>query len=247
MIGAGISYYAQASGENYRSGNAKIYDGSFDYDEGAVWSRLNTNTPFSMLFDFVPQVGFASGLLWSQDNMIATSRAIYVQILGGGAVRFTISNGGSGSWLIIDTISTIALNAVTNIIITYDAGLIAAGAKIYFNGILQSTNVVGNTLSGTIAQASTTFSIGELNGLGFSGSKFTGKIRQLEILNRVASTGEISSAGSSGSFQAASVPLSDYLLAVEFNKTGTANLTTRTGTPTYAITAFGGAAYTPYL
>jgi len=243
MIGAGISYYG-AQGENYLAGNAKIYDGSFDYDIISSFSQLDRTDAFSIMFDL-------------NLSIISGFRAIFVQGAsnGVGGGMFALLNGtqllfrlervaGSSLQVVYNSFANIGRQ---NIAVTYDGTSTAAGVKVYKDGVFVAQSSSSNSLSGSIINATyPQITIGS----GFPVSSFLGaKLKIFEIINRVATAGEVLLAAQTGSFRGANIPFSSglYRLAVNTNQTGTANLTTFASTPTYTITAFGGAAYTPYL
>jgi hypothetical protein len=131
------------------------------------------------------------------------------------------------------------------IVANYNGNGLASGFEITVNGVLQTNTVIFNNLLNRNTQSSANFTIGKFT--TSSAFYLKGRLKQLEILNRVATSGEIAAASATGSFQGAGIALADYLLSVDFDKTGTVNATTRTGTPSYTITAIGGASYTQYL
>jgi len=241
MIGAGISYYGNSL-PSYLIGNAKVYDGSFDYDTALAWLQSERTQAFSYnIHAYITSAGIIcmEGLL----NDAGTSiRGVVIRLLSIGQLQISIANSNLNS-------IAIRINAdftgYKSIVITYNGNSNASGVECYVDGVAQTKAVITNALSATIISPTTQFII---SGRNSGQTKITGKIRQIEKINRVATANEIALASLSGSFQGTgTVSNAEYLLAVDFDKTGTANLTTRASTPTYTITAQGGAAYTQYL
>lgn len=250
MIGAGISYYG--SGVNYLTGNAKIYDGSFDCDTISSWAQLNRTSIFSfnIALNSIPISIISSGTfsIFSQGRGTTTQHfTIRFVRANVNDYRINISMQNSGTNRINKNFIVSSFGRdVYNI--TYDGSSTAAGLKLYKNGTEIIGTVVADNLTLSIISTDTNGLIGAFRGATSNTFFMNGFIRQLEIINRVATPAEIASASATGSFQGAgTVSNAEYLLAVDFDKTGAANLTTRASTPTYTITALGGAAYTQYL
>jgi len=244
MIGAGISYYG-ASGfppNFFLGGNAKIYDGSFDYDIATAWAQMERTQAFSVNIHLKLNASAATAQILFEQGASAFDRGIMLYFNGSNQLRIEMQNtGGNRLVCVFPFLGT----GYASIILTYDGSSLASGINAYRDGVLLAKTVLQNNLTNTIISTNLDLSIGARQ----FGSRLylNALIRRLEIINRVANSTEIAAAVSTGSFQGAGIALANYLLSIEFNKTGTANLTTIAGTPTYTITAFGGAAYTPYL
>ena len=239
MIGAGISYYGNTA-PAYLLGNAKVYDGSFDYDDGALWAQLDRTTAHSFNINLLITTISGGREIFMQGNITGGRYSIRI---AGGVLNILMQRTAAINELQFTTTITAGYNSI---IITYAGNGNVGGFNVYVNGITMSKTTIANTLTSSIISATTSFRIGARNNTPIT--FILGRIRQLEIINRVASPTEIALASITGSFQGAgTVSNAEYLLAVDFDKTGTANLTTRASTPTYTITAQGGAAYTQYL
>jgi hypothetical protein len=235
MIGAGLGFWS--GGESYLDGNAKVYDGSFDYDQIVGWSQIERTQAWAMNIATKINPSVAVRLLFEQ-GASSVDRGIVVYITSADILFIEIANN-SGNRVVAETYKSIIIN--------YDGGSNASGVNAYVDGVLATKTIVQNNLSATIIQAGGTTEIGGRS----PGSllPFNGLIRQFEIINRIATAGEISDTATFGSFRGAGVSHASgqYLLAIDTDKVNGQNLTTFAGTPTYTITAFGGATYTPYL
>jgi hypothetical protein len=245
MIGAGASFWGGSV--NYLAGNAKVYDGSFDYDQVASWSQLTYTSSFSILI-----------ALDIERIPIGTPEQIFQQGgSGGNDPSLLIGLQNNNIRFIMREISTKQLTALTPItlgkkviIVVFDASLPNNNTnklRIFIEGAEPAKTYTNtspfNIVNGVIDYAR----IGRTTPP--SSTYFDGQIRQLEIINRVATPAEIAAASATGSFRGAGIAHNSgqYLLAVDFDKMGTVPPTTFAGTPAYSITSFGGAAYTPYL
>ncbi len=239
MIGAGSSFWGSAV--SYLQGNAKIYDGAFDLDNIVAFNPIERTQAISINCNLKLTAG------------IATNRIIIDQVFGGRLsvwvdslrrVQFLWANSLVNRIAGFTSGFSLPENVATSVILTYTGGSNANNVAIYVNNDSKAISILNNALTANIVTAAG----GARIGARVATSEYmNGLIRQLEIINRVATPAEIAAASITGSFQGAGVSNADYLLAVEFNQTGTANLTTRPSTPTYNITAVGGAAYTQYL
>jgi hypothetical protein len=250
MIGAGLSYYNLNEPENYRAGNAKLYDGTFDKD---IVANVNNNvidptgnTPFSILMT-LNYAGNTNAGVFNIGFSDFTSQYFAVTLNSPSApagLQLWWRNG-SGLLLLASLWPNTALTGINTFIITYSGGRNLAGCNGYKNGGLGSKTASFDTFQGMASYSAPNAAIGSQ----FLDGSFAlqGTIRQLEIINRVATPAEIALASTEGSFRGANIALSDFTLAVDFNKTGTVDLTTIGGTPTYTITAVGGAVYTQFL
>jgi len=242
MIGAGISYYNENAPENYLDGPSKVYDGSFDYDRVGAFLVPPSTSPFTVLITLN---------LTAINRLQRTFRAI-----GGGNVGFEITILDTNfidfgvyvafpiNALLMRTTTTIATGRQT-LIFTYDGSRTLAGINAYRNGVLFGKTALFNSLGVRGAVTLDAF----IGSNGSASELLNSNIRQLEIINRVATPAEIASASTSGSFRGAGITHAsgEYLLAIDTDKVNGQNLTTFSGTPSYAMTAFGGATYTPYL
>lgn len=221
---------------NPLDGNAQVFDGSFDYDTITAYQGQAQAQPFSQLIDveFITKkitIGLYS------DVISGIGLELFIESTG--KVRFLIVNG-SGNLYFVNT-SEVVNTGRNNFIFTWNGST----ASIYLNGTALTINTIANTLSGYLA-GNRTATIGARGG---GTDKLLGKYKTLEVINKVANAQEIADAAAGGSFRSAGIGYGSgqYLLAVDFNKQDGEAPTTFAGTPSYIITAFGGATYTPYL
>jgi hypothetical protein len=162
---------------------------------------------------------------------------------------FTAGTYASPRFLLFQTVDKVKIGR--NVIITTYNGAwnSASSAKIYINGKLAISNVIFNNLVASdsmIYLSSTGFDIGVNISQNMINPFFhNGQIRKVQLINRVATPAEVRKAFNLGTFEGI-IPDANFLLDVDFNKTGTAAPTTRAGTPTYAISNFGATSYASY-
>jgi len=246
MIGAGISFYG-ASGyppNFFLGGNGKIYDGSFDYDLIGSFPSPERTQPFTIFMAIKKNVENINLALFT--TFVAPSKGIEILILPTNQLRFIIQPfSGANRILVSSAVNSFLSNGYYTIALSYARDSNANNIILYINGIAAVLTVTNNALVDSVANVGSA----QIGGRTVASPllPFNGLMRQLEMINRVATPAEILAASNAGSFQAAGITNAEYLLAVDFNKTGTANLMTRSSTPSYTITAVGGAAYTQYL
>lgn len=233
-------------------GNAKIYDGVADSDEGAGWSEFDRTQPFTFIFS-VERIddGSFQGL-WTTNNIVSGSfgRGIIIVFRDTGELQVSInnnSNPGLGAYneLTVKTNNTFGSGKYAGII-CYDGLSNDDSFTIIINGVNEGYSLRRpNTLTGTIINGLNVFVIGDippLTPLSF----FNGEQRKSQLLDTDYSS-DSAFIDFVNKYQTAEGYVSDarFLLDVEFDKTS-GNLTTRAGTPSYTITASGGAQYERY-
>lgn len=240
MIGAGLSFYK--SGANYLAGNAKIYDGTLDYDVATGALPVNYTQTISFL-SHVLISPTTSNFIFSTRATTNTGLFVARNSVGGITVQYTAN---SGFFDAVFNGITITAGYYCLVVVKTNSLFSGTSIRLWINGVEAART--SNTTSGIAGSTATnSIVIGASNLLG--GNKFVGRIRQLEIINRVATPSEVLAASAAGSFRGAGIAHNSgqYLLAVDFDKTGAVPPTTFANTPPYTITSFGGAAYTPYL
>jgi len=244
MIGAGVSYYNEEAVQSYLDGNAKIYDGSFDYDTFNTWSTIFKASTISIFIALKATVSTRSGIQFiaAQGDNLSSNNSNLIVYLDNGRLHFYLQS--SGGLLLVRSNNIVAIGD-NRLSITYDGSGTAAGVAFYEAGVAVGITTISNTLSGELL-ATTIFRIGARIDAFF---KLNANIGQLEIINSVASGAQQLAAAETGSFRGAGISHASgqYLLAVDTDKVNGQNLTTFAGTPSYTITAIGGATYTPYL
>jgi hypothetical protein len=249
MIGAGLSYWGGAA--NYLVGNAKIYDGAFDYDSirFSGVSGINTSQQYSINVNAKLIDALALPPIFANGHGMTSNFAQFDFVLSGGLyyprVVMQLNASNRGIW-ISDTPVVAGIPQSVIYIRNTGSGFSPTTFSMFLNGV--SAGVSYSQLG-----TPTAFTPNELFRIGGYNSGvqryFKGQIRHFEIINRIATPIEVGQANTTGSFQGAGIAHSSgqYLLAVDFDKTGTVSPTTFTSTPSYTITSLGGAAYTPYL
>ncbi len=245
MIGSGPAYRTRRAQANYLAGNAKVYDGAFDYDLVNSWEQIDRLQPFTMNFHafYTPAPTtwlFAQGDLETAIGLQVAIVPTLVQII----MRASASNS-----IVVNFPLSEPINGYNSLIITYDGSSNANGLNVYLNSVQLSRSIVVNALSSSIISIDYTDLLIGQRSFGNPTQRFSGRIKIYEVINRVATAGEIAGASMKGSFRGAGISHASgqYRLAVDFDKVDGQAPTTFAGTPTYTITPFGGATYVPYL
>jgi hypothetical protein len=228
--------------------NGKIYDGSVDYDTITSFSQMDYDTAFTFFaVVLVNTQGAQGGYLYNTaKNIVGGGKNMRVLIVATtNIIRLTFGQTTEQANR-TDYDSTLKVKLGYNVIaFTYDGLNTASSCNFYINGNKEvGTRTRSNNGAVSVTNAEATY-IGHLPITGFL-SYFNGRIRKYQIINRVLTAKEIRQVFLSGSCETI-VDNADFRLDVDFNKTGTSALTTRASTPTFTLTAFGGAAYTTFI
>lgn len=237
---------------DYFAGNGKIYDGSFDYDTFPITETLSTRESngawlFSYVYDpntnFLIDIGEVGGSLGLKFKGEGVS-------FGNGFFTYLLQRQGEGGDELTArfTGGSFTLGSKYILIIEKQGVVLNAYLK-EVDGVKQTltTNIIASSLTaGTISLDRQQADIGRR--ALTSGAYYTGAIKQLEYVNGIFTTEQIDQALNSGSFRGANIEhsLSNYSLAIDFNKQNGQPLTTFANTPSYTITPFGGSEYVDY-
>jgi hypothetical protein len=241
--------------KTYRSAldnNAKVYDGTTDQDNISAWAEFDRDQPFTFSSTVERDSTGTFDILFSTQNVLApTGQGIYIGFRNSGQIQVNISNNSNPALGALNDIAIITNTTYPagkyNVIVCYDGLSNDDSLTFFVNGLNEPYTLLRpNTLTGTIINGQNTGTIGRSPAITAS-SYFDGLIRVMQILDTdySANTELIRKAFLTGSFEGLVLD-ARFLLDVDFNQTGTNNLTTRAGTPSYTITATGGAAYTSF-
>jgi hypothetical protein len=217
------------------SGNAKIYDGVFDYDTATIATLSPNNTlEFGCLFYTTK----STGIQYLYDTRDSLNRNGFTLLINNGVIGIIQNNNSTSN---------------RNVFVTNNQAI--TGAGYYFIQFTQTgTTTVAIWVNGVEfavlqTESTPTVSNGTAFNLGRSPAnidrRFSGRIRKMQFLNTLQSDAVRAEAARVGSYEGL-VPDAQFLLDVDFNQTS-GNLTTRSGTPVVAFTASGGEAYTKFI
>ena len=235
---------------DYRAGNAQRFDGVFDYD---VINLPDTGFftaagEFSILMDINPVLGATSWLLdygrWG-GAAVSNQRGLSIILLATGQIAFRLRDELLQRTY-FDTIETLNTGIPNLVIITKTAGMAAGNFTMYINGVESTKTSIISDATNDIDISSTPDS---RIGARYNGNEFDGKMKQFEIIDRVATAGEIADSASTFSFRGAGIAHNsgDYKLAIDFDKVTGQNPTTYANTPVYNVTGIGGTTFETYL
>jgi hypothetical protein len=235
---------------DYRAGNAQRFDGVFDYDAPNLPSTgfFTAAGEFSILLDINPVLGATSWLLdygrWG-GAAVSNQRGLSIVLLATGEIAFRLRDEILQRTY-FDTVETLNTGVPNIVIITKTAGMAAGDFTVYINGVESTKTSIISDATNDIDISSTPNS---RIGARYNGSEFDGKMKQFEIIDRVATAGEIADASANFSFRGAGIAHNsgDYQLAIDFDKVTGQDPTTYTDTPAYTITGVGGTTFETYL
>jgi uncharacterized protein len=237
----------------YIAGNAKVYDGVFDSDSVASWTEFDTTQPFTIL-GALDIDSLKTCRIFSTRRLVSgNNKGFQHGFVADGRIFAGFVGNGIGTPRLLQIISNTGdiKTGLISYAITFDGGGNVLGAfTMKINNSVISANIDSNLLVGdTVTNGTGTAKIGDTNIVG-NNSKFDGLIRKFQILDTdysqtPALQAILDEALQVGSFEGL-VDDARFLLDPDFNKTS-GNLTTRSGTPTYSITANGGEAYTKFI
>lgn len=196
-------------------------------------------------FDFERTDSF-SAYAWIYANSTAAANLIITktQTTGGlrgwslghssvaGRLRVTLRNefiqDVSSNQLIVESTNLLSINTWTHVAFTYDGTSLAAGVKIYINGVLETNIVVENTLTATMLN-NETLSLGYYDGVSLG---LNGRLAAVGIHNVVLTNDEIVTAKNVGSVSRGAVAIWPICGAAspESDTSGNNNNGTVTGT-----------------
>ena len=219
---------------DYRGGNAQRFDGVFDTDSFNI-AAIQRDEPLSYLFEFN---GTGAG---GQSLISIQGIGIRVRISSFISIQYRSTGGQSGDFEVRFPYPT---NENCNFIFTVDGTSSAGGVRGYLNGIEQIATIASDNLTGNLSASGVSFIGSQAGAVNF----LDGLIKQVEIIDRVATPAECGLAGTASSFRGAGIAHNSglYRLAVDFDKVDGQDPTTFTGTPHATIVAIGGSQYENY-
>lgn len=229
--------------------NGKIYDGVVDSDVVTAWDEVERTQAWTLQIAFrLTSYSQAAGILFEQGNSSTPGsgydgeRGVIINIQRNGTILLNMANSNVNR---LRVQSVLRCKLGFNVIqITYNGNSLASGVNMYINGSLSTQTILNNNLTSTVLQPTVkTLYIG--NRALAPSRFFAGRIRVLQLVNNVITNAQLRDAYLMGSMEGI-ISNPNFLLDINFNGTGTANLTTRASTPTYTINANGGAAYTNF-
>ena len=215
--------------------NCKVFNGTTSYNTVNSFAQFEITQPITYMF-----VTSGNNEAWISTRTTATNSKGMLLFNTGVIMSKTLSAVGRLSFF-----ATAPLKTGRNItIISYDGSETFAGGKAYVNGKLSTLgSTQNNTQGGSMITGLTNPQIQrDDNGVSFASAT---NIRKLQIINRVATAAEIREAFNLGTFEGVILD-ANFLLDIDFNKTGTNVPTTRASTPTYTISNFGTTSYASY-
>lgn len=221
----------------YAGGNAKVYDGANDYDTANITTiSPNNDIEFGCLVYLNKTTGL-NYLFDTRDNSQANGIACLVNegVLGVIQVHTFSSNRN-----VYVSTSTAFDGAGYYFVQFSQTG--TTTVRMWVNGTEYSVNQSEST---TVVSAGTTIKIG-LSIFITPVSYLDGIIRKMQFIDTLQSDAIRAQAAQAGSYESL-VNDARFLLDVDFNKTGVANLTTRANTPVYIMMAIGGAEYVKFV
>lgn len=224
--------------------NAKLYNGS-SYDTVASWLQIERTQPFSFLCVYKkPSTSGNYRLIDSRGSISPTENDIGMYIGDfGGIIYLGLRRVQSSNDLQAGSAITTKLG-YNIIIVTYAGDSNANNCNFYINGRKSALIGIINTLTSSIINLENRLIIGAARS-GFQPLPNNTLVRKISLVKRVLNNAEIRKAFNYGTFEGF-VANSDFLLDVDFDKTGTADLTTRASTPLYTINATGTKSYTSF-
>ena len=235
----------------YIAGNAKVYDGTFDYDTVNSWTEVNKGQAWTINIQALID-SLASNITFLNQGLISVTfppyinnRGLAISVRTDGLISINMSNSNTNRIIVRFSAVEVGYNSI---FITYDGSGSAAGFTARANGNDLTRAIVQNTLTGSILQSTLkTVIIGASPENNSFRNYVDGLIKKMQWLDTdYSGTQALLDAEQVGSFEGI-VDDARFLLDPDFNQTGITDLTTRSGTPTYTITASGGAAYTKYV
>lgn len=229
----------------YLNGNAKVYDGSFDWDRVEGFDQFDVDQASSILIAFEPSNVAGFEWFFTQGDDAQGNNAFY------GFALDSLNNLRMYYRTTTSTLQNIIVqfsltNAKHNMCFCYDGSGNTTGFTAYLDGVEISLPITPTAITGTWIHTTIDYlSIGAKAGTSF----YSDNIRRVEWINREATSAEgvaVTNLTTGGSFGVSGIGVNQYRLAVDFNKTNGNPPATFDNTPSYTITSLGGATYTPY-
>ena len=124
---------ATFDGTTYDPGiTARVFDGLTDRIDYPGIANLIDGVPWTMSFEVNPSNFTTEGRIWSS-RLGASSGSSFVSILASGQIR--VFGNAATTDLIVESNETIALDTIQHVIITSDGSGLAAGTRIYIDGV----------------------------------------------------------------------------------------------------------------
>lgn len=218
--------------------NAKVFNGTTSYNTVNGFTQFEITQPITYMF-----VTSNNNDGWFSTRQLATNAK--GMLLFNTGVLMSKTNDPAGR---LSFFATAPLKTGRNItIISYDGSQTFAGARAYINGRLSPLgSTQNNTQGGSIITALANANVQYDANFAPSGQYAAAtNVRKFQIINRVATVAEVREAFNLGTFEGVVLD-ANFLLDIDFNKTGTDAPTTRAGTPTYTISNVGTTSYASY-
>lgn len=235
--------------QDYRLGNAQIFDGAFNYNNIAglpATGIFNNTAERAILFEVDIQNNNNALFAYGNAGGFPGTAGFLVQVNSSNTISFQVRLL-SGERLVVNC-DTVVTGGKHTIIITKGLSWRASDIEIYVDGVQQVKTVPFDGITAGDVEAGSAIVLGRRS--NESSLYFQGKFKQFEILDFKPNALQISDASgiTGGSFRAAGIAHNsgNYIAAVDFEKENTENPTSYADTPLLALTAFGGATYEDY-
>jgi hypothetical protein len=181
------------------TGNVATYNGttSTSVATSAANTAFDGATPFSICVWAEPTTFSGLSDMYLLSNITSGANAGYTLEMWGsgistGAINVNLyaSISGSNDIRVNSAAGVATAGAINHVCFTYDGSKLAAGVKLYVNGVAVSGTVVSDTLSGGSIASSALLTIGSANGGTFG--NFPGAIGYPQEFNRLLSASEVS-------------------------------------------------------
>lgn len=236
---------------DYFAGNAKVYDGTFDYDIVQSVDFLDFDTPIGFCCAFeLERNNVLQYLLQFGRNVTSLSQGFArITPLSDATFQILITSAGSNARIIYQS-SELLIVGKNIIALSYDGSGTAAGLRVYVNGVLDvptSSTTVGTLTTIKPYQGADVLSIGA-NATSTGANSYTqGYIKRFEFLNVEPSDADLQAACNAttgGSFKAAGYSPADFFLEMDFNRVdGQTPIELADGR---TVNSFGGPTYVDY-
>lgn len=229
---------------DYFAGNAKIYDGSFDYDIfNPSIQIMPFGQPITVCWSLYPQVENFT-LLDSQETFVGARNGFSMGFVTP-SQPFVRLNAVSGNQFLVRSVESVALNTKSVVLITYNGNGIASNIKLFAGGAKLTNNITLDQTPNSISFNNEPFTIGARGRL--IDNLFQGYLKRYEVINRVVTDAEALTVMEEGSLRSVEKNRANFLIDLDLNKADGNAPTFFADSPQYGtITSFGGATYIDY-
>jgi hypothetical protein len=171
-------------------GMSVIFDGVDDYATAGNQLDRERNLPISWSMWF--KTTATTGWLLAKMDGATTYRGYGVYMTGGKLFLSLRSDAATSNEIYVGTTSAFNDGEWHHLVWTYDGASTAAGCKCYLDGVLQTTSVVTDNLSATIANSSPLFLAARpTGGLPAYSTPFAGQLDEVAMYNKELSGSEV--------------------------------------------------------